>query len=265
MFPSRSVENLNGLDLTAINDRARPGLISIAGKSSIIERCACSSPHRTSQRVLPMTIRIPSAFLVIFTTLSTATWSQEASVSDEIQQGHRLASLICANCHVASPDQNIPPILYPPAPSFESIAQRDNTSIDSVRTFLTTTHRDIRNPDGMPNPQLLDFQIAPVAAYLVSLRRKSGAPAGQCGAEITRLETALSNARANAEIVGSAPESTAARLHRQPTPETVARAEIEAQKKIETTLMVARRLESQSKDAECIAMLKALALPIGAR
>lgn len=33
-----------------------------------------------------------------------------------------------------------------------------------------STHQDISNPNGMPNLQLLDFQIRQVAAYLMSLR-----------------------------------------------------------------------------------------------
>jgi cytochrome c1 len=56
-------------------------------------------------------------------------------------------------------------------PTFESIAQRSSITADSVQTFLTTTHRDIGNPQGMPNPQLLDYQIKQVAAYLLSLRK----------------------------------------------------------------------------------------------
>jgi hypothetical protein len=42
----------------------------------------------------------------------------------------------------------------------------------SLRTFLTSTHRDISHPEGMPNPQLLDFQIKQVSAYLLSLRKQ---------------------------------------------------------------------------------------------
>jgi cytochrome c1 len=64
-------------------------------------------------------------------------------------------------------------ILRPPAPSFESIAQRSSITADSVQTFLNTTHRDIGNPKGMPNPQLLDYQIKQIAAYLMSLRKQS--------------------------------------------------------------------------------------------
>ena len=88
-----------------------------------------------------------------------------------VQEGRRLAILICANCHVAAPNQPNEPILRPPAPAFEAIAQRGTTSIESVEAFLKTTHRDISNPQGMPNPQLLDSQIKDVAAYILSMRK----------------------------------------------------------------------------------------------
>jgi mono/diheme cytochrome c family protein len=118
-----------------------------------------------------MTIRVASAWLVAFGVVAGSAWAQEAG-TDDVQQGHRLAILICANCHIAAKDQPFEPILRPPAPSFESIAQRSTISADSVRTFLTTTHRDISTPEGMPNPQLLDFQTEQMAAYLLSLRKQ---------------------------------------------------------------------------------------------
>jgi mono/diheme cytochrome c family protein len=118
-----------------------------------------------------MMIRVSPILLAIFTVFATAAGSQEAGVAEDLQQGHRWAKIICSNCHVASPDQEIEPILRPPAPSFESIAQRDGISADKIQTFLTTTHRDINSGTGMPNPQLLDFQIRQVAVYLMSLRK----------------------------------------------------------------------------------------------
>lgn len=91
---------------------------------------------------------------------------------DEVAQGHHLATLICSPCHVAAKDQPFEPILRPPAPAFEALAQRRAVTEDFLRKFLTTTHRDIGNPNGMPNPQLLDDQVKQVSAYLLSLRKK---------------------------------------------------------------------------------------------
>jgi hypothetical protein len=219
------------------------------------------------------------AFLAIsaFSVLATAQAQQASSAADDVEKGRYLAGLICSICHVAGPDQLVEPILRPPAQSFETIAQRSTTSADSIRTFLTTTHRDISNPAGMPNPELLDFQIRQVGAYLLSLRKPSAsgpplglrkpsaAQVGSCRTEIARLELVLSQARASGQVVGNAPESSAARLHRQPTAESVKRAASEAEKTVETVLVFARKLESGGLDAECASMLAKVELQFGAR
>ena len=112
-----------------------------------------------------------SALLVAFGLLAGSTWAQPTSVTDDVQEGKRLALLICANCHIVASDQPFPPILQPPAPAFNSIAQRTSFSADSIRTFLTTMHRDTTNPVSMPNLQLVDYEIKALVAYLSSLRK----------------------------------------------------------------------------------------------
>jgi len=79
--------------------------------------------------------------------------------------------VICAYCHLAASDQQDKPVLQPPAPPFATIAQRRDLSADFLRTFLATTHRDVDARRGMPNPELMDFQIKQVTAYLLSLRK----------------------------------------------------------------------------------------------
>ena len=220
------------------------------------------------------------AFLAIsaFPALAIAQAQPASGAADDLQNGRYLADLICSICHVAGPDQSAEPVLRPPAPSFEAIARRSTTTADSIRTFLATTHRDISNPGGMPNPELLDFQIRQLETYLLSLREPS-APApllsvrkppaaelgGSCGTEIARLELVLSKARASGRVVGSAPESSAARLHRQPTVESVARAASEVEKTVETVLVFARKLETRGLDAECASMLRKVELPFASR
>jgi mono/diheme cytochrome c family protein len=98
-------------------------------------------------------------------------WAQEAPSANDIRKGHRLAIMVCGFCHVAAPDQVHLPILNPPAPPFESIAQRADLTADWLENFITTTHRGLDNPTGMPNPSLLDSQVKEVTAYLLSLRK----------------------------------------------------------------------------------------------
>src|SRR6516162_10617461 len=116
-----------------------------------------------------MTLRGGSAWLVAFVFAAGIALAQEA---DDVVQGHHLATLICSACHLAALDQPFEPILRPPAPSFDSIAQRASTTGESVQQFLATTHKDIGNPGGMPNPQLLDYQVSQLTAYLLSLRKR---------------------------------------------------------------------------------------------
>ncbi len=86
-------------------------------------------------------------------------WGQVATSADDLRKGHELAIMVCAFCHVAAPDQAHKPILNPAAPSFESIAQRTDISADWLENFVTTTHRGLDNPSGMPNPSLMDYQV----------------------------------------------------------------------------------------------------------
>jgi mono/diheme cytochrome c family protein len=111
------------------------------------------------------------ALLAFFVTAEPA-WTQEKTDSNEVSAGHRLAILICANCHVAAQDQPNDPILRPPAESFVSTAQRKSVNADWLQSYLKTTHRGLDNPKGMPNPDLSDSQVRQVAAYILSLRKK---------------------------------------------------------------------------------------------
>jgi len=86
-------------------------------------------------------------------------------------QGEKIAKQICSACHVVAKDQEFPPILDPPAPSFQEIANRPGMNAATIRRFVATTHWDTKTlPMRMPSPMLLDRQIDAVAKYLLSLR-----------------------------------------------------------------------------------------------
>jgi hypothetical protein len=93
--------------------------------------------------------------------------------------------------------------------------------------------------------------IYPIAAH-----------AAPCSEQIARVEMALGQTQANPQVAPTTEESSAARLHRQPTPKTVANAETAARDKVETALVLARKLGSEGRDSECIATLDK-ALPLG--
>lgn len=115
-------------------------------------------------------MRFALACFLALCALSRVAFAQDAA--DDVRQGHRLALEICAYCHVAASDQRTSPILQPPAPSFVSIARRPGVTTDSLRAFLATTHGADGAAKGMPNPELLDYQIRQVSAYLLSLRKQ---------------------------------------------------------------------------------------------
>jgi mono/diheme cytochrome c family protein len=93
------------------------------------------------------------------------------STPTDVSAGHNLAIKVCAVCHLAAPDQRAQPMLKPPAPPFAQIMQRSDVTAGSLRAFLTTTHRGLDEPNGMPNPSLADFQVKQAIAYLMSLRK----------------------------------------------------------------------------------------------
>lgn len=112
---------------------------------------------------------MPVLSLIFWAGLASAL--AQPDTNEDIQKGHQLAATICAICHVAAPDQAYKPIMKPPAPSFESIARRKDTNADSLRLFMTTTHQGLDVPRGMPNPELMDYQIREITAYILSLRK----------------------------------------------------------------------------------------------
>jgi hypothetical protein len=96
---------------------------------------------------------------------------QGEATAELVAKGHHLAVQVCLYCHLAAPDQGHLPLLHPPAPPFDSIAQRSDINADYLRKFLTTIHRDLESKKGMPNPKLMNFQINEAIAYILSLRK----------------------------------------------------------------------------------------------
>ncbi len=97
-----------------------------------------------------------------------------AETSDRhTEHGREIALKICAACHVVAPAQEFSPLLNPPAPPFAEVANRAEVTRASLRHFIATAHWDEKAlPLSMPNPALMDSQIADVAAYILSLRGK---------------------------------------------------------------------------------------------
>lgn len=118
-----------------------------------------------------MAQRAALSLLVMISAASYPAWGQQSGGSDDVSKGHHVAAVVCAVCHMAADDQSNLPMLRPPAPPFKEIAQRKDLTAAWLENFLKTTHRDLGSQKGMPNPDLADFQIKEVVAYLLSLRK----------------------------------------------------------------------------------------------
>ena len=94
------------------------------------------------------------------------------SIQEPMQRGEHLAQLLCGACHVVAKDQEFPPYLKQPAPSFLDIAARPGTNAESLQRFLATTHWDQRTiPMSMPNPLLTPEETDALTRYILSLRQ----------------------------------------------------------------------------------------------
>ena len=54
----------------------------------------------------------------------------------KVAEGRQIALKICANCHVVTNDQAVPPTMKPPAPPFAEIAARPNVNEAFLHDFL---------------------------------------------------------------------------------------------------------------------------------
>lgn len=101
-------------------------------------------------------------------------YSYAAAAPDEavLASGEHIARLQCSACHVVASDQEFPPLLRTPTPSFSEIANRPATSSKSLQRFITTTHWDMKTmPVSMPYQMLTPEQVVAVSRYILSLRK----------------------------------------------------------------------------------------------
>ena len=90
-----------------------------------------------------------------------------------LERRQHIARVVCSACHVVTRDQEFPPILRPPAPSFEEIANCSGLTLQTVRRFVLQTHWDLQTlPMQMPNPMLPPPDATAVAKYVLSPRRR---------------------------------------------------------------------------------------------
>lgn len=91
--------------------------------------------------------------------------------SPDAARGEHIARLVCSACHVVAVDQEYPPLLIKPAPSFAEIAKRPGVSAETLQHFILSTHWDTDTlPMTMPSPMLSQDEARAVSRYILTLR-----------------------------------------------------------------------------------------------
>jgi cytochrome c553 len=97
---------------------------------------------------------------------------QESIEVSRIRAGHTIAVTTCIACHVVSHDQALMPVLGPGIPSFEEIANRPTTTVESLQAAMKTArwHDPGMTATLLPMSRISDEGRTQVAAYILSLR-----------------------------------------------------------------------------------------------
>jgi mono/diheme cytochrome c family protein len=98
--------------------------------------------------------------------------AQSRSEDRATSAGHSIAVTTCISCHVVSPDQSLKPVLGPGIPSFEEIANRPNTTTESLTATMKMPgwHDPGITATLLPMTPLSDNEKVQVATYITSLR-----------------------------------------------------------------------------------------------
>jgi mono/diheme cytochrome c family protein len=82
--------------------------------------------------------------------------------------GREFAGHNCDDCHVIARDQDLRPLVTGYAPSLFAIANRPDTTPETLRAFLKGQHAY----SNMPYPDLTPTDLANVVAYIMTLRHR---------------------------------------------------------------------------------------------
>jgi len=111
--------------------------------------------------------RTAFAVMLSVVTGSTALAAEQAR-SGNPRAGREFVGHNCDGCHVVAADQDLRPLIAGYAPSFAAIANRPETTAETLRAFLVRQH----GYSNMPYPDLAPADLANVVAYIVSLRHR---------------------------------------------------------------------------------------------
>jgi mono/diheme cytochrome c family protein len=109
---------------------------------------------------------------LLFAAVGGAANAQNLSDESALRAGRNIAVTACVACHVVSPNQAAKPVLGPGIPSFEEIANRPDTTAESLRDAMKVArwHEPGIAATLLPMSRISDTDRAHVAQYILSLR-----------------------------------------------------------------------------------------------
>jgi mono/diheme cytochrome c family protein len=124
-----------------------------------------------------MSMMKSSSLFLLGALLSAPTIAASAQTTSEerdIRAGRTIAITTCIACHVVSRDQSLKPVLGPGIPSFEEIANRPGSNIDSLRAAMRVArwHDPAMAATLLPMSRISEIERAQVASYILSLRQQ---------------------------------------------------------------------------------------------
>ncbi len=116
---------------------------------------------------------LPSLAVVLAGIAASAAYAApERTDEATIRAGRNIAVTACISCHVVSPNQAVSPVLGHAIPSFEEIANRPDTTAESLREAMKVArwHTPELAATLLPMSRISDVERAQVVAFILSLR-----------------------------------------------------------------------------------------------
>jgi len=111
-------------------------------------------------------------FLLYGVVWAASASAQPALEDRDIRAGKNIAVTMCVACHVVSQNQALKPVLGPGIPTFDAIANRSDSTIESLSAAMKVArwHDPAMAATLLPMSRLSDVQRTQVASYILSLR-----------------------------------------------------------------------------------------------
>jgi mono/diheme cytochrome c family protein len=139
----------------------------------------CDAPSTAPKARRPIRSGLGAIFATVLSSMliicfAPSADAQQSSTPDRVAAGRGFALSACSGCHVVAADQPFAPVITgpPPPPDFRSIANKPNTTAESLRKFLSTRPSvpPLPPPQHMANADLTSDQLEDVVAFIMTLR-----------------------------------------------------------------------------------------------